>query len=108
MQAIPNSVLIHVATLKQYQGEDVWGIASYNDVALTNILIQPTRELKMTKDNREIQLKSVLFYDLTNSKPQGTTFSQEDLIIFNGVQYKVVYIDTLYGYGLHHYEIGLV
>jgi len=107
---IPKKLLIHSVTHRYGATEDSWGEPTFEgENNLTRIRIEPTTKRVISKDNTEIQLSTVLFYDCINSKPQNVTFAIEDEILFNGTKYKVQSIEPLYDENsLHHYEVGLV
>lgn len=106
---IPRSLLIHRALHKRVTGLDGWDKPTYSaPVTLTHVLFQPTSKLITTKDNREVQLSTLMFFDCKNSEPIGITFALEDVIEADGKTYTVKVIDApLDQRGTHHYEIGL-
>ncbi|MPW26257.1 hypothetical protein GC105_10705 [Alkalibaculum sp. M08DMB] len=110
MRPIPKKVLIHDASHKYDGTKDTWGNITYpNTRDLKRVRIEPTSKRVLSKDNTEVQLNSLMFYDCVNSKPVGVTFEIGDAIVFGGATYIVVSPDPLYDNSkIHHYEIGLV
>ena len=107
---IPKKLLIHSATHKYGPDKDAWGNIVYAGTReLIRVRIEPTEKRVLGKDNTEVQLNSLMFYDCVNSKPAGVIFEIEDAISFGGTDYIIVSIDPLSDESkLHHYEIGLV
>lgn len=76
---------------------------------IKRIRIEPTSKVIRNKNNAEIQLAAILFYDCKNSFPQDVVFSEDDIILFKNGKYAVQLIESLYdNQKLHHYEMGLV
>lgn len=108
MKAIPKKLLIHSALLSSYKDENVWGNSSLeNKTKLERIRIEPTHKYVTTKENRQITLSAILFFDCVNSSPLNTVFKLGDRIKFNGTDYLVETVEPIYDTKLHHYEIGL-
>lgn len=110
MKPIPKALLIHRAVLKRPKTKDRWGSAEYeNDVDLQRIRMEPSSKIIRDKNNQEVQLAALLFFDCRNSRPTGQAFRLDDIVVFNGQQHRIQLIAPLYdGRGLHHYEIGLI
>lgn len=109
MKPIPKNLLTHSATYKHTPVSDAWGHTTYTETALKQVRIEPSSALKLSKDNRELQLKSVLFYDCRNSSPVGVEFAEGNKITFEGTDYNIASVDLLYdGARLHHVEAGLI
>lgn len=109
---IPKSLLRHTCKLSHCT-VDEWGAQTAATVTdLEHVRVEPSTQLVVTKENREVRLSAVLFYDCANSTPKGVTFSvnDDDKVEFGGKTYAVVSVDTLYAEKTtpHHYEIGLV
>lgn len=107
---IPRRLLIHIATHKYEPTPDMWGKQTYaKEQLLYRIRIEPFEKRKLSKDNTETQLNSLLFFDCVNSAPSGATFSRGDQITFDDTDYVVESISPIYDESrLHHYEVGLV
>lgn len=111
MRPIKKKFLIHSAILKGNVVEDKWGnILSSDDILLENIRIEPTDKVVLTnKTNKEIKLDSLIFFDITNSKPKGVEFKTDSTIIFGDFEYTIKKVMYVYDRNrLHHYEIGVV
>jgi len=108
MRPIPKKLLIHSATYKHTPVKDAWQHTTYTETTLKHVRVEPSSAIKTSKDNKELQLKSVLFYDCVNSSPAGVEFIEENKITFNGTDYSIASVDPLYdGTRLHHVEVGL-
>lgn len=108
MIPIPVSILIHTATL-QTAALDRDQSPTYTPVAsLSRIRVEPSSKQVIGSDGTQKQLSGVLFFDVRNSKPAGTAFVVGQYVLFNGNEYRVETVDTLYDKRkLHHYEVGL-
>ncbi len=109
MKPIPKKLLIHSAELFNAVQDDMWQSTDYKKMAeLKNIRIDPSSELVTDKQNRQINLAAVMFFDCTNSTPHGVVFAHGQRIRFLGEDYTVETIEPLYDeHKLHHYELGL-
>lgn len=110
MRPIPKNMLIHTCSVSAVTGEDAWGNRTISEaVTLTNIRIDTAKSVVITKDNRQLQLTAVLFYDCRNSLPLDHVFEIENVVSFGGREYTVKSVEPLYdGSKLHHYEVGLM
>lgn len=110
MRPIPKSLLIHTVTLHKKINKDKWGKGALDQgVELSNVRMEPSGKIVRDKNNAEIQLVAILFYDCKNSRPKDVVFKVDDLIAFNGVMHRVEVVEPLYDdKRLHHYELGLV
>ena len=110
MKAIPKSLLIHKVTLYRIAEKDRWGkIIMDSGTALWRVRMEPSSKIIRDKQNAEIQLSAVLFFDCRNSRPENVELVVDDVIIFNTQKFRVAAVEPLYdGRKLHHYEIGLV
>ena len=110
MRPIPKSLLIHAVTLHKKINKDKWGIGELDKgTELTYVRMEPSGKIVRDKNNAEIQLAAILFYDCKNSDPKSVMFETDDLIEFNGVMHRVEVVEPLYDdKRLHHYELGLV
>lgn len=71
--------------------------------------METSSKIVRDKNNAEIQLAATLFYDCKNSKPNGMCFAEDDVIIYNGENYQIKIVDSLYDEKkLHHFELGLI
>lgn len=110
MRAIPRNLLIHSAKAYSEQTENTWNDKSRELIAeLDRVRIdQSVSSLRLTRNNEQVQLSAVLFFDCRNSAPKDFDFSKTDIITACGSEYRVISVDKLYDErGLHHYEVGL-
>ena len=109
MRPIPRHLLIHSAKAIKLSEPDTWNSRTDETVTiLENIRVEPTSSLTVTKDNRQVRLSAVLFFDCVNSNPKEFVFSGIDVIETLGGRYELISVDTFYDCKrLHHYEIGL-
>ena len=83
MRPIPKRLLIHTATLHKIQNEDRWGNGTLDEgTELSYVRLEPSSKVVRDKNNAEIQLAAVLFYDCRNSRPKDQEFSEDDMIRF--------------------------
>lgn len=110
MRPISKRLLIHTATLYQRVNVDKWGKGELNGgQELSNIRIEPSKQIIRDKNNAEVQLAATLFYDCRNSRHSDVSFEVDQVVDFNGQKYQIKTVETLYdNLKLHHYEIGMV
>lgn len=110
MRPIPKRLLIHTATLYQRVNVDKWGKGELNGgQELSNIRIDPSKQIIRDKNNAEVQLAATLFYDCRNSRPSDASFEVDQVVDFNGQKHQIKTVEPLYDNSkLHHYEIGMV
>ncbi len=109
MKPIPKSLLIHSATLLSVV-RDEWQSETLNPIAtLKNVRFEPLSKLVTDKQNRQITISAVLFFDCRSSTPKDVRFSHGQKIKFGENEYTIEVIEPIYdNKKLHHYEIGLV
>ncbi len=110
MRSIPKCLLIHEAVHAESTDSDRWGSETLvKRQKMDNIRIEPTEKVIRDKNNAEVQLAAILFYDCRNSRPKGMEFKADDIILVNKEMYKVQVCEPLYdAKKLHHWELGLV
>lgn len=110
MRPIPRSLLIHSAILQLPAGIDVWQRPiNPASIDLSYVRIDPSNKIIINNDNTEEQLSSTLIYDCHNSRPLGINFEPEQIVTWQGRDYKVITTEPLYdGSKLHHWELGLI
>lgn len=110
MRPIPKRLLIHTAELKTAGINNTWQDEKITDMTkLKKIRIEPCSRFVTAKDNRQVSLSAVLFYDCKNSRPKNQIFSQGQKVIWNGTEHIIETIEPLYDDNkLHHYELGLI
>lgn len=69
LRPIPQSLLGDLAIIKVCTGVDVWQEPTWDKYTVHNVHLQSTNEVKKSKDNTEIVLRSVLFVDGRRSCP---------------------------------------
>lgn len=69
LRPIPRAMLADVATIKVCTGLDMWQKPTFQEYTVNNVHIQSTNEVKKTKENTEVVLRSVLFIDGRLSQP---------------------------------------
>ena len=108
MIPIPVSILIHTATLQTVALDRDQNRTYATVAALSRIRVEPSSKQVIGSDGTQKQLSGVLFFDVRNSKPKDTAFVVGQYVLFNGNEYRVETVDTLYDKRkLHHYEVGL-
>lgn len=110
MRPIPKNLLIHEVMLHRSQSKDRWGKTELDRGAhLERVRLEPTSKIVRDKNNAEIRLSAIMFYDCKNSLPRDISFAEDDIIIFNRQKHKIQTVELLYDeQKLHHYELGLV
>lgn len=126
LRPIPQSLLGDMMTLKVCTGIDRWQKATWQEYKVNNVHLQNTNEVKKTKENTEVVLRSVLFIDGVRSRPAldyDTLAEQSQKAgkslrceVFNSQgqkygEYEVLTVDPVPDYPatrVHHIELGLV
>lgn len=110
IRQIPKKLLVHNAMIHKEIEEDRWGKFHLDaGIALEKIKMEPSTQIVRDKNNAEIQLAATLFFDCKNSRPKGTIFQVDDIVVFNGMRFRVKMVETLYADTTpHHYEVGLI
>ena len=107
---IPRSILPHSATLKKPGEPDARGKVTYTESTLNYIRFETARKNALTSLGEQRNDLGVLFFDVQNSLPSGTTFAVNDQVIFEGRTFTVREVTpeyTVHG-NPHHYEVALV
>ena len=126
LRPIPQSLLGDIAVIKVCTGIDEWQNAGWQTYTVKNVHLQNTNEVKKTKDNTEVVLRSILFVDGRLSKPtldydSLTWQSQKNgkplrCEVYNAQgekygEYEVITVDPVPDVPatrIHHIELGLV
>lgn len=110
MRPIPRKLLPHTVTLRKKRYEDRWGRGELDcGISLKFVRMEPSKQIVRDKNNAELQLSALLFYDCRNSTPKNAGFCIDDIIVFQGDKYMIKAVDPLYdNKKLHHYELGLI
>ena len=69
LRPIPQSLLGDLAIIKVCTGMDAWQKPVWQDYEVSRVHLQNTNEVKKTKENTEVVLRSTLFIDARLSKP---------------------------------------
>lgn len=69
LRPIPQQLLRDLVTIKVCTGMDAWQKPTWQEYAVSNVHLQNTNEVKKTRDNTEVVLRSVLFIDSVRSTP---------------------------------------
>lgn len=126
LRPIPRSMLADVATIKVCTGLDMWQNPTFQEYTVNNVHIQSTNEVKKTRENTEVVLRSVLFIDGRLSQPvlDYDTLAEQSqkagaplrCVVKNAAghtygDYEVITVDPLPNVPatrVHHIELGLV
>lgn len=110
IQPIPKKLLPHSVVHHYNNIPDTWQNPVYGDSEpITSVRVDPETSLILSKDNKEIQFKALMFWDVVNSSELAAEFVKGDKIVFNSISYYVETIEYLYDDdNLHHIELGLI
>ena len=126
LRPIPQSLLGDMMVLKVCVGVDAWQNPSWKEYTVQNVHIQNTNEVKKTKENTEVVLRSILFIDGRRSTPSLDYDSLAEqsqkkgkplrCVVFNANgqkygEYEVLTVDPVPDVPatrIHHIELGLV
>lgn len=119
LRTIPRKIMKNSATLLAPNTVDRYGAVVSTSYGLTKIHIQPTHSVVKSKDDKEVRLNAVLFYDPRVSKPavdfQALQTSADEKnaqlkVVYGGLTYTVELVDLVPDDEgqLHHIELGLV
>ena len=126
LRPIPKSLLGDLAIIKVCTGVDAWQNAEWQTYAVKNVHIQNTNEVKKTKDNTEVVLRSLLFIDGRLSQPvlDYDALAEQSQMAGNPLRcevynakgqkygdYEVLTVDPVPdvpAVRVHHIELGLV
>lgn len=109
IKPIPKRLLPHKCVYKEYLGNagegDKWG----EDVPLNYIKIEQKLQFKVTSNGREVVGNARMFYDYANSNGLSAPPKADDIVLFNGKEYKVFDVNILCADSdiPHHYEVIL-
>lgn len=107
MRPIPLKLLCHTAILHTVT-TDKWGVATTFDVGLNRIRVIPSSEVITDKQNNQVKLSAVLFYDCFSSVPNNIDWSNYDKLSYSGNTYDIISIKAFTAANRkHHIEVGL-
>lgn len=70
LRPIPAVLLKDSVQVSVCKGLDAWQVPQYATYTVKNVMLQNTNEVKKSKDNTEVVLRSILFIDGLMSTPQ--------------------------------------
>ena len=126
LRPIPQSLLGDIATIKVCTGIDAWQKPVWSETKVTGVHLQSTNEIRKSKENTEVVLRSVLFVDSSRSSPKldyDTLAEQSQkagapmrCVVYNASgqkygEYEVLTTDPVPDVPAtrtHHVELGLV
>ena len=126
LRPIPQSLLGDIATIKVCTGTDAWQKPVWSETQVTGVHLQSTNEVRKSKENTEVVLRSVLFVDSSRSSPKldyDTLAEQSQkagapmrCVVYNASgqkygEYEVLTTDPVPDVPAtrtHHVELGLV
>ena len=106
MRPIPRAFLIHSATLLAATGTNE---ATAVPIAeLTRIRMETEQTITEDREETRAGRTAQLWYDVRQSLPRKVQFVPGQLVLYQGVHYRVAAVKELYcGRRLHHVELSL-
>lgn len=119
LRPIPRRILSHCVTLQVCIGKNAWQEYDWQEYSVSHVHMQASNEVKKTKENTEVVLRSVLFADTRYSSPglEWEALQEKSLksgspmrVLCRHQSYQVVTVEPVPDDDgrLHHYEVGLV
>lgn len=119
LRPIPSRILQHNITLHVASAVDAWQNPTTTNYDVTRVCMQPTHDTRLTRDNTEVALRSILFVDARISAPRLDWEALQDAslaagspmtVTYKGREYTVMTVDPLIDDTgkLHHYEVALL
>lgn len=126
LRPIPQSLLGDLAVIKVCTGMDVWQKPVWQEYTVKHVHIQNTNEVRKSKENTEVVLRSVLFIDNRLSSPvldYDTLAEQSEAagkpmraVVYNSQgkkygEYEILTVDPVPDVPatrVHHIELGMV
>lgn len=119
LRTIPRKILKNTVTLKVPSAVNKYGEQTYTSYQLEKVHIQPTHLITKSKDDKQVRLNAVLFYDNRVSSPFVDFMTQQASADSLNAQMKIeqgslVYTVETIDYvpddegQLHHIELGLI
>lgn len=126
LRPIPSDLLKYTAVISVCTGIDKWQKPTWEDYTISRVHLQATNEVKRTRDNVEVVLRSMLWIDARRSHPVQDWYALQKLSEDNGRELKVSVlnasgadvgtftvktVDALPNYPsdrIHHWEMGMV
>ncbi len=107
MRPIPRALLIHDATL-YLSAPDAGQDEPPAAVQLRHVRVEPAATQEKTDGDTHTRASATLLYDVRNSLPQNVAFVPGQTVAFQGTNYRVETVKTLFdGRRAHHVELEL-
>lgn len=119
MQSIPAQILIHSGTMTIYYAADKWGgTPTATTAPISHVRIEPYRRETHDRDQQEVTLTALMFFDCKNSACElpfvlpGDVYNggkvKQQTISALGRVFVVKTVEPIYDdQALHHIEVGL-
>lgn len=119
MQSIPAQILIHSGTMTIFYAADKWGgTPAATTAPISHVRIEPYMRETHDRDQQEVTLTAMLYYDTHNSACElpfvlpGDTYDggkvKQETISALGRVFVVKTVEPIYDdQALHHIEVGL-
>jgi len=107
---IPRKLLVDTVEYFKVSGTNAYGKDTFETaVTITHVRVDSIKKNILNSLGDAQNDKATLFYDAKNSSPV-VSFSKQDKIVFDGLDYTIREIDILKGdsVNVHHLEIALV
>lgn len=126
LRPIPSDLLKYTAEISVCTGIDKWQNPTWEVHTIGRVHLQATNEVKRTRDNVEVVLRSILWIDGRRSQPSMDWYALQKLSEDNGREmqmqvltvkgdiigtFTVKTVDALPDYPsdrIHHWELGVV
>jgi hypothetical protein len=108
VKPIPLHVLIHTVEYHEYDPESSYQDSYKDPVTINNVRVEPSSKVVTNSNGESVTSKAIVFVDSTFSNPIPN-FVEKSKIIFNGKEYYLQVVDTLYALSdtPHHWELIL-
>ncbi|WP_374964617.1 putative minor capsid protein [Lysinibacillus sp. RS5] len=108
VKPIPLHLLIHTVEYHEYDPEGQFQDSYKDSVTINNVRVEPSSKVVTNSNGESVTSKATLFVDSTFSNPIPN-FLEKSKIVFNGKEYYVHVVDTLYAMNNtpHHWELIL-
>lgn len=109
VKPIPQKLLPDTVTYEEYDGNERWGDDWKPPVTLLHVRFQEMSTLSISNIREQREFKSLLFFDVVNSRFSGSfEFKEKSKVTFNGQSYVVNKVNPIHAFKLHHYEVELI
>lgn len=110
LRPIPKRLLVHEIEYERFEGDGPFGSRWGQRTALKHVRVEPSSQIRRSYEGVDVDIKSVLFIDQTNSK-DAVELPTQSKVYWRGLEMVVVECKTFYGFDgetPHHYEVMLV